>query len=396
MKDQRSGHEFHIIVADAKLQEHPHTDGKRYVVMPSGIGEAPTTYLVDVVEELSHGEVVKHKWPVTPFQVKITNNDAKPCFAEIKVDGKVAHLRSSSPFLKPGESTVLEGFEDSNGKRELLFSLPRHLTLSEKKNVDEGQKGTSRTEKELQELSSIIVTFKPTEAQGERKIHTNAHGGRGGDDNSFKQANKSDTNAKSRGCEVASTATTTLGKRLSGGRSGSSSVGGQREVIEYRYDTTVPETILRLEYRTKWNLQQLGLDSLPAPSSVSSRGSSGAGCSSGGGSSSQVGGSGGGGNSGDSGSGSNKKRKVDGLRAMQKLGTFLAFHSELSGTKELLKRAGVETVADLDILSDGDLQSAGLSVVQIRKLRVALEGSSSSRDNGSESEDDDDTCIDLT
>jgi hypothetical protein len=34
MKDQHSGHEANIIVAGAKLQEHHHTDGKNYVVMP--------------------------------------------------------------------------------------------------------------------------------------------------------------------------------------------------------------------------------------------------------------------------------------------------------------------------------------------------------------------------
>ena len=32
-------HEFHVLVAGAKLQEHPHL-GKMWVVMPSGIGEA--------------------------------------------------------------------------------------------------------------------------------------------------------------------------------------------------------------------------------------------------------------------------------------------------------------------------------------------------------------------
>jgi hypothetical protein len=110
----------------------------------SGIGEAPTTYQVPFEEELADGELVKvrmqhvncaemllcviedfrlsllissclvlqHKWPVTPFQIRLVNNGKTPCFIEVKVDGKPAHPHSKAPFLKPGESKTLEVSED--------------------------------------------------------------------------------------------------------------------------------------------------------------------------------------------------------------------------------------------------------------------------------------------
>ena len=133
--------------------------------MPSGIGEASTTYLIELEEQLSDGEVVKHKWPVTPFQVRMTNNAAQPCLVEVKVDGKVVPTgpKSKQTLLRPGESHTLDGFEDSRGKRELLFSLPRHLTLQEKQAVERGQKIAPC--KGLMDLSSVIVTFKPTDHQ---------------------------------------------------------------------------------------------------------------------------------------------------------------------------------------------------------------------------------------
>ena len=122
-------HEFHVLVAGAKLQEHPHL-GKMWVVMPSGIGEAPTTYLIPFEEELADGEVVAHQWPVTPFQVSLANHDSRPCFAEVKADGKTVKstLSNGKFFLKPGQSRLVKGFNDGQGTiKELLFSLPRHL-----------------------------------------------------------------------------------------------------------------------------------------------------------------------------------------------------------------------------------------------------------------------------
>jgi hypothetical protein len=168
-------------------------------------------------------------------------------------------------------------------------------------------------------------------------------------------------------------------------------------VTVYHYNGAEP-TIMRLEYRTKWNLQQLGLSSLPKAAPVTSSG--GGGGSDGSSNSSSSGSSGRSRSSSSSSSsssgGSSKRRKLDGdLRSQQTLGTFLQFHPKLASTKPLLKKAGVETVADIEVLSDADLQGTGLTIVQVRVLRAALDDGKGGRGSRSDS-DDDDECIDLT
>jgi hypothetical protein len=55
----------------------------QYIIMPSGIGEAPTTRLVPMDEELADGEIIHHKWPVTPFEIMLVNSSSRPCFVDM-------------------------------------------------------------------------------------------------------------------------------------------------------------------------------------------------------------------------------------------------------------------------------------------------------------------------
>jgi hypothetical protein len=129
--------------------------------------------------------------------------------------------------LKPQQSKTLKGFEKDGDVTELLFSLPRHLSLKEKKKVEQGESGATGVE--LQELSTIIAIFRPTSHEGRKKT-TYDSGDRGcdsGHDTGFDQANKSDLSLKSRqslaegGGHV--TTSTKLGRTLSSSRTSSSS-----------------------------------------------------------------------------------------------------------------------------------------------------------------------------
>lgn len=198
----KNGISVFVTVGGAKLQEFVPEDVAEdaELVLEDEIEDADCYVESELFTGVSYKKIIYEKyaggveevpWPVTPYKVKVINQSGSAaCWATVFVDG----VKVKRVHLKGGEHKEVDGFEEADGTKEFVFSLPR-FAESEKDRVDD-----SRTS----DVGKIKVLVQ--EATYMRKEI------RAGDsrDNllDFSSANKKDANKCTKGKYTMSTTTT--------------------------------------------------------------------------------------------------------------------------------------------------------------------------------------------
>ena len=92
----------------------------------------PSSFPMDFEESDPFGETYTQKWPVTPYEVRVSNDETFDVWATVVVDGRGA----GSVFVPSRGAAVMRGFRVTDergrrGTRQFLFSMPRQMRSGE-------------------------------------------------------------------------------------------------------------------------------------------------------------------------------------------------------------------------------------------------------------------------
>eukprot|EP00727_Mastigamoeba_balamuthi_P012679 m51a1_g8033 hypothetical protein (480) ;mRNA; r:35466-36964 len=217
MKEHRCGLE--VLVGGQALREY--RLGGRTIVEASL--ETPQSRETTEQRATPHGPEVDPHWRVTPYQLRLSNDNPFDVGVDLWVDGERMHL---CPIVAGGKTTVVEGFLGKHSTWELLFSLPclpRDSPLSDDRRR---QLGTIRA------LFSRVTKGEKMESSQSPRTE-------------FVQASKSDAVGAERATTVA---TTRLGNTLSESSDPVFALDFHERVVD-----------LYVDYKTTKEMQALGL-----------------------------------------------------------------------------------------------------------------------------------------
>eukprot|EP00727_Mastigamoeba_balamuthi_P012681 m51a1_g8035 hypothetical protein (649) ;mRNA; f:42178-45288 len=137
MKEHGCGLE--VLVGGQALREYSH--GGRTIVEASL--ETPQSRETTEQRDTPHGPEVDPHWRVTPYQLRLSNDNPFDVGVRLWVDGERMHLNA---VVYGGKTTVVEGFMGERSTRELLFSLPCFPRDSPLSDDRRRQLGTIRAE----------------------------------------------------------------------------------------------------------------------------------------------------------------------------------------------------------------------------------------------------------
>eukprot|EP00040_Diaphanoeca_grandis_P011268 m.57715 g.57715 ORF g.57715 m.57715 type:complete len:255 (-) comp22426_c0_seq1:141-905(-) len=146
-----------------------------------------------IMYETYVGGIEEVPWPVTPYSVKVQNESGVAAWWTLEVDGH----RVTKKLVKPREACTLDGFEEVDGTKEFVFSLPR-FAETETDRIDKAREtnvGTIRCQ-----MHKATFEETRTQVQSDKKA------------SSFHSANKKDANGVTKGKFTMST--TQAGKTL--------------------------------------------------------------------------------------------------------------------------------------------------------------------------------------
>lgn len=194
----KNGISVFVTVGGAKLQEYIPEEVADAELVLDEVEDADCYVESELFTGVSYKKIIYEKyaggveevpWPVTPYKVKVINQSGSAaCWATVFVDGvKVKRLH-----LKGGEQKEVDGFEEADGTKELVFSLPR-FAESEKDRVAD-----SRTS----DVGKIKVLVQEAKYM-RNEMRAGEH-----DLSDFTSANKKDANKCTKGKYTMSTTTT--------------------------------------------------------------------------------------------------------------------------------------------------------------------------------------------
>lgn len=195
------------------------------------------TYM-KLIEETYQGEKESSKWPVTPYTVKVQNDTADNMWCAVYVDGHQANNTAFCEFgsiVKPGEEKVIDGFEETTGVKEFLFSLPRFAR-------DEKDK---LKKERYSDIGTIKVTCWKAEFQGHEMRTAQSK-------SSFNSANKKDAHKVTKGNYLMST--TQAGKSIRSNPYGKM----PRQTTVWTHGDVLAD--FKIKYRMDRTLEQMGIE----------------------------------------------------------------------------------------------------------------------------------------
>lgn len=126
---------MHVVVGGARLREHMMPTARSSAQSAAFVETdffSPASYRMTTMETDPYGEAFEQRWPVTPFQLELTNNTDQLVRAYVHIDGTKTYART----IDPRSLHTVEGIQAKPGssrseERAMVFSRPRQLQRGE-------------------------------------------------------------------------------------------------------------------------------------------------------------------------------------------------------------------------------------------------------------------------